>query len=284
MWVTPYLGRPGNMIALPPPDSGDAPPSRGDASTGLLSGGTAVFARLHAKRRFQLGYDMLTPDEADVLMNFYARGYGRGPWVYVDPTSLNVLGYDVASCGLRTQADHGWSATSGTLARLGGAPLPTSGVLSWSGYSASATMQPTFDAFAAPVNVPAEAITASVWVKAPTSTTVSIVLVGYDTNGTVAGTVTGSGTAGTAWSPISVSVGAGASALASSAYVLPRVQLPPTGLPATLQIAQAMVEYNAARSGWRRGQGSPRVIIPETPGYATPALGYSSHTLTLAET
>lgn len=282
MWVNPYFGKPGAMVALPAPDTGTAPPNRGDNAVTNLSGGTVVTRRLHVKRRYELGYSDLPAADSDLLLEFWNGSRGTGPWVYVDPTAQNVLGLDVAACGLRAQADHGWSASAGTLTR--GATPPAglnSGVLTWAGLAAAAILQPTFATTSAPVTVPGEPMTLSVWMQASAAVNVTLRPVAYDTAGvaTLPGSPLTTANVTTTWQPFAVTVPAGSSA----AMILPRIVLPGSGLPASLSVAAAQVEYNTTRSGWRRGQGSPRVVITESPGYETGIFGYATHRLTLAQ-
>src|SRR5690348_18510413 len=117
-WQTPYLGRPGAMRALPDlTGKFSAAESLGESTTRLGSGGVALNRRLYGKKTYSLAYSWADPAEANTLIGFYLRAYGNGPFVYVDPDATNVLGFDVASCGVRSNAPHGWVASSGTWAR-----------------------------------------------------------------------------------------------------------------------------------------------------------------------
>lgn len=286
-----YLGKAGNMKQLPIPRRGtERSASMGDAAHGLLSGGTAVVRNLNAKTLFTLPYDVIDAD-SQVILGFYRGIYGIGPWRFVDPTVRNVLPLDASVCGARTQADDGWVPSTGSLAvATTGAPAGVdSAVITWSSLAAAATLQPgtvanTADVTTAPVYVPAEAVTVSLYAKANASSSGhSLQLVGYNAAG--AATVTSSTTAmalTTSFQRFSVTIAANAAAYASAIYVLPRIVLGGTA-PTSVSIAGAQVEYGDAVTTWQPGYGCPVVVIRETPGRTITAPGWRGHNLVLAE-
>jgi hypothetical protein len=289
----PYLGKPGAMRVLPSPNGAvAATPSKGDVVHNLLSGGVSVTTRLNAKRTYSLPFEFLDATSADTLLGFYNRLYGLGPFVFVDPSVRNVLGLDVSTVGLRTNATPGWIASSGVLTptATGGPTGLDTGVLTWTSLVASATVQPGTIAnnaslTAAPVYLPTEACSVSLWVKASSATTASLQLTGYSTAGAV--NYTGSATSmslTTAWQQFTVSAVAGLAGLASSAFVLPRVVLGGT-VPTSVTIAAAQLEYGTAATAWQPGHGSPRVLPTTTPGrdwQQAPDIS-TNHTLALQE-
>jgi hypothetical protein len=289
----PYLGKPGAMRVLPSPTGPvQATPSKGDIVHNLLSGGVAVTTRLNAKRTYSLPFEFLDATSADTLLGFYNRLYGLGPFAYVDPSVRNVLGLDVSSMGLRTNAAPGWVASPGTLtpAATGGPTGLDSGVLTWASLVASATLQPGAAANTAPITsapayLPTEACSVSLWAKASSATTASLQLTGYTAAGAV--NYTGSATSmslTTAWQLFTVSVAAGLAGLASSAFVLPRVVLGGT-VPTSVSIAAAQLEYGTAATAWQPGHGSPRVLPTTTPGRDLQQVSdiSTNHTLVLQE-
>jgi hypothetical protein len=291
----PYLGKPGAMRALPSPTGPvTASPSRQDAAKTLLSGGTAVIGRLQTKKTYTLPYDHLDAAGADLLLGFYQRLFGTGPFVYVDPSVRNVLGLDVSTMGARSNAPIGWAASSGSVSRDTIAPpaaAATSGVLLWAGAAANATLQPgsaanTANTAAAPVYLPAEACTVSLYLLASSTVSVTLQLVGYNSAGAVTGsTIATTVTVGSAaWTPVAVSAAAGAAGVAGSAFVLPRIKLGGTA-PATLSVAAAQLEYGPAATAWQPGFGSPRVLPPSSPGREVQQTQdiTTNHTFTLAE-
>jgi hypothetical protein len=171
--MLPYLGKPGAMQALPSPNGPiDSAPSRGDNPVTLLSGGQSVVRRLHQRRTYNLPFLSLEPGDADQILGFYQGLYGSGPYVFVDASVRNVLGLDVSTCGVRTQASAGWVKTSGTLTASGAATSPVlgSGVLTWATPASGASLHPglvalTANTKAAPVYLPTEAVTVSMWLK-----------------------------------------------------------------------------------------------------------------------
>lgn len=285
-----YLGKAGSMRQLPVPRRGvESGPSMGDSLHTLLSGGSAVVRNLNPKRAWSLPYDVTTA-EADVILGFYQGIYGIGPWRFVDPTTRNVLALDASICGARTYADDGWVKSTGTLtpAATGGPTGVDSGVIVWTGVAASATLQPgsvanTADLATAPVYIPAEPVTVSLYAKASSSTTHTLQLVGYNAAGAVS--VTSSTTSmalTTSFQRFSVTIAAGAAAYASAVYVLPRILVGGTA-PTSITIAGAQVEYGDTLTTWQPGFGSPAVVVSGSPGRTVNMPGYRVHTLALAE-
>jgi hypothetical protein len=289
----PYLGRTGALRQLPSPNGPiTASPSRQDSAKTLLSGGVAVIGRLNAKKTYSLPYSFLDAASADTLMGFYNRLYGYGPFVFVDPSVRNVIGLDVSTMGLRSAASHGWVASAGALAvaTTGGPTGLDSGVLTWTSLVASATLQPgavanTANTAAAPVYLPAEACSVSLWAKASSATTASLQLTGYSTAGAVNYTASATSMSlTTAWQLFTVSVAAGLAGLVSSGLVLPRVVLGGT-VPTSVSIAAAQLEYGTAATAWQPGYGSPRVLPTATPGREVQQTldVTTNHTFVLAE-
>jgi hypothetical protein len=249
-----------------------------------------VVRNLYRKRSFSLPYDV-TAAQSDVILGFYEGLYGLGPFRFIDPTALNILGLDVSTLGLRTQADLGWYQSTGNVARAssGGPSGLQTGVLTWSSLSASATIQPgvaanTADVNGAPVYIPAEPVTVSLYALASSSSSGhTLQLTGYDAAGSVLVTSASTPVSLTAsWQRFVVTVGANAAAYASAIYVLPRLILG-ASVPTSVSIAAAQLEYADTVSSFQPGFGCPRVIIPSSPGRAISAPGWRSHTLTLAE-
>lgn len=271
--TVPYLGKPGAMRALPSPNSPvKASPTRSDTAHTLLSGGVAVTTVLNPKRSYSLPYQFLDSAGAATLLGFYNRLYGLGPFVLVDPSARNVLTLDASSCGLRTQADDGWIQSTGTIVRAttGGPTGVDSGILTWSSLAASATLQPgtvanTADIRTAPVWVPAEAATASLYMKASSATSVTLQITGYDAAGAVVASFSQAASLTTSFQRVSVTAPAGAGGFSSVLYVLPRLVLGGT-VPTNVTIAGGQLEYGTAATTWEPGQGSPRVLPTASPG------------------
>lgn len=293
----PYLGKPASMRVLPSPNGPvTATPSRGDTAHGLLSGGVGVTARLHPKKTYSLPYQFLDAASAAVLLGFYYRLYGLGPFVFVDPSAVNVLGLDTSTCGVRAQASPGWIQSSGTLTVDTATTAPpagaaASGVLKLAGAAAAATLQPgvaanTATVTAAPVYLPAEAVTVSLWIKASASASMSLQLCGYNTAGAVTVTsVAAAVAATTSWQRFTVTAAAGNGALAAAAFVLPRIVLGGSA-PASLYVAGPQLEYGDTVTGWLPGLGSPRVLPTATPGREVEQTAdfATNHTFALGET
>jgi hypothetical protein len=285
----PYLGKPGSMQQLPSPNGPiDSSPSRGDSAVTLLSGGQSVIRRLNQKRTYSLPYLSLGSDDADQISAFYQGLYGPGPYVYVDASVRNVLPLDVATCGIRSQASPGWVRTSGTLTASGGSTSPVlgSGVLTWTTPASGASLHPGLvalmaDLASAPVYLPGEAVTVSMWLKCSVAGTHTLVLNGYNAAGASLVTSTTPVALTTSFQPFSVSIGAADAGFAACAYVLPRLLT--TAAALTFSVAAVQLEYDIAASNWQPGNGSPRVILTASPGRTVPQYGYSDHTLVLGE-
>lgn len=290
----PYLGLPGAMRALPSPNGPvAATPDKGDVVKSLLSGGVAVISRLHVRRSYSLPYEYLDAAGADLLLGFYNRLFGNGPFVYVDPSVRNVLGLDVSTCGLRTNASPDWIASTGTLtpAATGGPTGVTTGVLAWTSLANGATLQPglvanTATITKAPVYLPTEAVTVSLYAKASVSHTATLQLAGYDAAGVLNySSSTASVALTTSWQRFTVSVAAGLVGLASSMFVLPRIVLGTTP-PTSVSVAAAQIEYGTVATAFQPGFGSPRVLPAGSPGRDWQQVSdiSTNHTLLLRET
>jgi hypothetical protein len=280
------------MVALPSV-TGDivVTESRGGTPTQLLSGGIGVVKRLNAKKSFTIPFDYLVPADASILRAFGLGLYGEGPFVFVDSSVRNHLGLDSSTCGLRSNASHGWVSSAGTLTVDTSTAAPTgvlTGVLKWASGTGSATLQPgsaanTADTKKAPVYLPTEAVSAAVWVKASSAKTLTLKIAGHDATGADLASVSQSISVTTSWQRVQLSAGAGNTTLAGSAFILPRLVMPSSSPPATVWIAGAQLEYADGASDFEPGWGSPRVILPDNPSRTVPQFGYSSHSLVLSE-
>jgi hypothetical protein len=234
-----------------------------------------VVRRLNPKRTYSLPY-ISRPGTglADTLLAFYRGLYSDGPFVFVDPSVANVLGMDVSTCGLRSNASHGWVSSSGTLTVDTSTAPPAgvlSGVLKWASGASSATLQPgttanTANTAKAPVYLPTESAAVSVWIKASAAATLALRVAGYTALGAYLSSLSQSVAVTTSWQRFDVSAGPGDATLAGSVFVLPRLMLPSSSAPASVWIAGAQLEYGDSASPFQPGMGSPRVLISSSPG------------------
>lgn len=282
-----YLGKPGAMRELPSANGPiDAPPSRGETVHTLASGGTAVTRLPLTKRSWSLPFSSLPGSDADVLAGFYGGLFGVGPFRWVDPTVVNVLPFAVAATGAVSTQPLGWSVSSGLLAASTAAvsPVDGPGVLRWSGSRpAGAVLGLSSVASAVPL-VPREFCAVSLWVSAAVAVSVTFGLYGYSTAGVaVSGaSLTQSATLGSGWQRLTVVASPGEAALSSAPLLMPQLVVP-GALSGDVFVAAAQVEYASSPSAWRAGAGAPAVTITGTPGRSVPQIGYSDHTLTIAE-
>jgi hypothetical protein len=285
----PYLGMPGAMRALPSPRPGSTlgAPSMGDAVSTALSGTTKTFRNIYPRRTFSLNYTYLDACDAGLLLNFYEGLYGLGPFILVDSSRRNMLPVDVASCGKRSYASHGWTVSTSSLTRGSGPPedVPDSGVLEWSSPSAGAIMQPgvtasTADPLTAAPYLSPEFCTVSAWVKAATATTTALHLGGFDSDGAFVASLSSSVSVGASWRWVSVTAGPYEAALAGSVFVAPRI-VAASGVH--LSVAGVQLEYADGPNPWQSGAGCPRVVFTSSPGRDLPLVARTDHTLVLAE-
>jgi hypothetical protein len=287
----PYLGSPGLMQQLVGPSGGmSREPINAPSVVGNMAGGETVVAPLKTRDRFTLPFTSRPGSGfADLLAMFQDGVFGRGPFVYVDPSKSNVLGLDVASMGI-VDGSHGWAASSGTLAVDGtqASPVLGSAVLKWTITTASSTIQPgtggaTADVTVAPVVLGPEPVTVSVWMKASAAGSFTLRAAGYTSAGALStSSVSVAGLVTTAWQRVAWTGTAGA--YGTDQFVLPQIVAPSASPPASLWIAGAQVEYASAVSSWQRGYRSPRVTVTGWPGWASDKWdGYASHTLVLSE-
>jgi hypothetical protein len=286
----PYLGQPGAMRRLPAPRGPvTAAPDRGETKTTLLSGNVAVSRGLNAKRSYSIPYEEMGADDADTILNFYRGVYGEGWFRLVDPSFRNMLGVDVSTFGVRSVAAIGWAASGGTLTKSTSPPplAPDSGVAAWAATAGAKVTPGSLAGFAdvktAPVYLPLEPVTVSLWVKVSANSTLTLTLTPFDSAGaTIAGgpTTSVAATAAQGWQRLVVTAAAGASALAAGYYVLPALV---SSAAVTVSLAGGQVEYADVVSKFQVGGGCPRVTITDPPGREVPVIGFSSHTLLLAE-
>lgn len=290
----PYLVVPGSAtLQLPGPSGGMVREAiTGPSVTTLANGGEAmVFPLNPSPDRITLPYTTLPNTGTVSLFRALRDGVFGRTFVYVDPSPdfLNVLGVDVSTMGVRPGAPSGWVASGGSLAEVAtGSPVTGSGVLAWT-TAASATLQPgtvanTADATRAPVYLPGEAVTVSLYAKASAAGSATLQLVGYNAAGAVVGTpATAAMALTTSMQRFTVSIAAGAAGFTSALYVLPRIVLTGTP-PATVSIAAAQLEYSASVSPWQMGARAPRVQISGVPSWAADKWdGYATTTLVLSE-
>lgn len=115
-----YFGQPGKLIQLPWPKGGiDKPYDRliFDFVTG--SGGHQVSSLVGGNRPYELKWNALHLDTFAKLSQYYIGANGPGPWVFIDPSSPNLLPPNIgAASGLYNDATH--MVTTGGTGGTGG--------------------------------------------------------------------------------------------------------------------------------------------------------------------
>lgn len=294
-----YLGLPGNMIQLPPPQVGyTANGSTGESAQGLMSGGMAVMRTPKTKRGYVLNWQRLAGRDWQVVEGFYRRLFGYGPWCFVGPDDRNRLPTSAALAGAPNGDISKFAINVGTLTydSTDAPPIAPSGVLKWvgagvasslivgqfiSGFAAPDVATTTSTGTSAPL-LPSEPVTVSWYARTLTSTcSATAVVTGRQVNGTSTGSVSSSAaTLTTAWQRITVSAAAGA--LGAGPYVIPILTCNTAAAPNIL-IACPQLEYSSAASEWAVDAHVPRVVATQALGQSLDGILASATTLTLME-
>jgi hypothetical protein len=138
-----YLGLPGNMIQLPPPQVGyTANGSTGESAQGLLSGGMAVMRTPRTKRAYVLNWQRLAGRDWQIVEGFYRRLFGYGPWCFVSPDDRNRLPTSAALAGAPNGDISKFATAVGTLTydSTDAPPISPSGVVQWAGAGVASSL------------------------------------------------------------------------------------------------------------------------------------------------
>lgn len=111
--MTFWLGKPGALIALPPPQKGITLPAVRQATVAQTIGGGQIvnFAPGPGRRTYGLSWTGLQPEQYTLLEELYSGLRGRGPFVLIDPGRRNKLSADQSGTGSTTGAVAGWAVT-----------------------------------------------------------------------------------------------------------------------------------------------------------------------------
>jgi hypothetical protein len=137
-----YLGLPGNMIQLPPPQVGyTANGSTGESAQGLLSGGMAVMRTPRTKRAYVLNWQRLAGRDWQIVEGFYRRLFGAGRGVSSPRTTGTGSPPRPRSPGLRTATSRSSPPRSGRSPTTRPTPRRSRppGVVKWAGAGVSSS-------------------------------------------------------------------------------------------------------------------------------------------------
>jgi hypothetical protein len=294
-----YLGLPGNMIQLPPPQIGyTANGSTGESAQGLLSGGMAVMRTPRTKRAYVLNWQRLAGRDWQIVEGFYRRLFGYGPWCFVSPDDRNRLPTSAALAGAPNGDISKFATAVGTLTydSTDAPPISPSGVVQWAGAGVASSLvlgkvvgglatpdiaTTTSTGTSAPY-IPSEPVTFSIYARTASATaSASVSATGRQANGTVTSTVTSSNvTLTTAWQRVSVTATAGA--LGAAPYVLGFLTCNTASAPNIL-VACPQLEYSSAATEWAVDSHVPRVIASQPLPQSLDGILASATSLTLVE-
>lgn len=108
-----WFGVPGQMDRLPIPNAGMSDPLNRGGVDHELPNGVTTTRRTGTKRDYALSWDQLTPDQADVLVAYYAGVKPTGPYRLLDPRWRNQYGVDGSTFGAGPAHEQPWKVSGG---------------------------------------------------------------------------------------------------------------------------------------------------------------------------
>lgn len=288
-----YLGLPGQMEALDPDVGLKITLDDGTVLHQLADAGNTVTRRRIPKRNYSLPLAGLDRDAAQQILAWSMRLYGPGPFLLVDPTMRNQLGYD-ASVG---NPAAGYSIPAGQALAYDQVAPPAQGghVVDWTGGAVGSVLVVDSQAgqgaagagdvnplYACP-HLPDEATTVSIWLAAPDGPmTVDLRASGRDGDGTDGVDVAESCVLTPGLQRYDVTADPGA--LGGSKFAALTVKITAAGAPSTVRFWQPQLEYGFDTGPWTLGLGVPRILIGGQPEATVSArVGFTDRALTLAE-
>lgn len=298
-----YLGKPGNLVKLPPPSQGiTAPLTRAAVTHALTSGGTTTTKRRYAHRTYTLPWNNRDQDSVNLLLAFYLGSMGNGPFVYLDPGFRNLQDFDVSTMGAAYGSLVGWTATTGDSQPVYDGtltpPFNGTGVLKWSsavnghyvtdGTVTSTTFTPNTVTrpYAVPY-LPDQPVLISTWARTVSGTaSAAAAALGATAAGGAINVVLGATTTlNTSWQQLYVPVPVGQAGWSAAAtpYVSAGVKCLGAGAP-QIWLAASQVEMGVALpSAWAVGVGTPRVTIQDPHNVTFQVWKRRTHGLVLTE-
>lgn len=269
-----YFGRPGSLVKLPyPRGEMDKSFQRQVYDFETATGQHIVSTMVGGSRPYTINWNALHADNHALLEQYWTGMMGQGPWVYIDPSILNMLLPNQAS------ATNLFSDTRNFTANLGAISSNTVAThihragatrsLRWLFSSAPGVSTPTITLgapyrswFGYPV-VPGLDYRFSAWLKpdgvVDTSITAAVKLRWLTPTGTDLTLLTSGDTPVTAWQRLSV----GGVAPIGAAYVRPTVVLDGSTVAAggSLYVDELLLEQDTVVNNWASGTGLRPVEI-----------------------
>lgn len=286
-----YLGKPGAMFRLPSFDGGISAPLRaGEQAHGLADDGVAVTRVARIRRSYDLQRSAATPDDADLLLAFYAGVFGPAPFCLIEPSYRNFLTIDASSGCSRLGSLNPWTVSAGTLLPDATVtrPLPTAGVMRWvgAGSGSTATLGPVVgdvDPLTAMPVLAAETVTLGIRARTASGTaSVTLRLLGRAGDGTATGPAITAApvTLTTAWQLLTVTAHPGD---ITALYYGAQLLCSTAGAPDIL-MAAPQLEATDGVGAFTLGFGVPRVVITTGVARSLRLLGSNTdHSFQLSE-
>ena len=277
-----WFGRPGHLVQLPDPQAGIRfKADRGSSLLTSVEGAVTVqYAYPHSKQVWDITYDFLTDEEADIILGYHQGWNGRGPWVMLFDAKRNMLTAN-QSTGTDASADTtGFTASTGTLSSATDSYTQGSRSLAWD-LPSSATGSPYLglpwsgSTYGYPVlSAQSYAFSADL-AGSSTSLRLRMDLVWFDVSGVIIST--------TSWSPftpdgsLSSYTPAAVVGIApdEAAYVQPRITASTPVDSAQIRVDALQLEAGYVGTTWTGGYGTPLVSIVD-PDMSSPLKGYVS--------
>ena len=296
-WPTPWpdrstdvwLGVPGNMVQLPPPDLIDPLYDGAEVVHGLYGGGSATTDGPNVRRSWTIEWPSLLGREWQLVYGFYRKVIaGRWPWCMVTGEDVNKLTNAQSMCS------SGWSASGAGSVTFSSPTAPyitPGGTMQWLPSAAgesliaanivSGTFTPDTD-HGVPY-IPALPLTFSCWVwKSAGTAQFQPRLRACNADGSGNQVISNATvTVGTTWQPVSISVGP--NAFGSLPYVFPVLGSIDGG---QFRISNPMLTYSYPLddTDWELGSGVPRVSPTGPPTRDMSLYPSQAASWTLAET
>lgn len=263
-----YFGRPGQLIKMPWPRAGLTKPFDRQVYDFLTGSGMhQVSSLIGGSRQYTVAWRALHADNHALLGQYWTGSMGQGPWVFIDPSILNMLLPNQASATNLFADTRNFTVTLGALSSNSTATqVHRTGAtrsLRWLFASApgvstpTLTLSPPYRSWYGHPVVPGLDYRFSAWLKPDgvidTSITAAVKLRWLTAAGADLTLLTSGDTPVTAWQRLST----GGVAPAGAAYVRPTVVLDGSTVAAggSLYVDELLLEQDTVVNNWAPGTG-----------------------------
>lgn len=293
-----WFGVPGQMDRLPIPNAGMADPLNRGGVDHELPNGVTTTRRTSTKRDYALSWDQLTPDQADVLVAYYAGVKPPGPYRLIDPRWRNQFGLDSSTFGAGPKHEQNWNVSGTPLTVAAVAPpsgVRNSRVLAWAGaatghllWQGDTTTSGRPSARLSVPYVPSVGWVWSIYARTSDGTPVNV-SVNFDARpltGTGGLSLSSAVTVGTTWSRLVFIAPAQSSAFDATTgpYIVPSLSIASTGVTGRgLYVCAPQLQAQAAASApYVVGLGAGAFTVGADPMSSSSTVWWRrSHTLAL---